>query len=128
MLDGRSEQRKNAKAFFGVYDETDGGLIGYLVDLTTSGMRLKSLRAIKTNVRFRFRMDLPTEVFDSTAIVFKAKSKWCKKCDESWYYETGLEILECSTSEAEKIEFLLGSDLFSAEAENLHISLSMMEW
>lgn len=128
MLDGRSEQRKNAKAFFGVYDRYNGELIGYLLDLTTFGMRLKSLKVIKTNTSFEFRMDLPAGVFESTAIIFRAKSKWCKKCDQSWYYETGFKILECSSSEAEKIESLLASDLFAAEGEKLHISLSMMEW
>jgi hypothetical protein len=128
MLDGRSEQRKNAKAFFGVYDRTDGELIGYLLDLTTSGMRLKSLKVINPNSSFEFRMDLPVEVFDSTTITFRAKSKWCKKCDESRYYEIGFKILECSSSEAEKIESLLDSDLFAAEGEKLHISISMMEW
>ena len=72
-------------------------------------------------------MDLPVEIVNSTTIVFRARSKWCKKCNESRYYETGFVIKDCSPDEAEKIKSLLNSDLFAVEVEKLHISLSMVD-
>lgn len=125
MLDHRSKRRRRPKAHFGVYSAPYGELIGYVVDLTTKGVRLISSRAIERNDSFEFRMDLPPGILDRTALSFKAKSKWCKKCEESWYYESGFKILECSDSDIARIKTLLASELFEAEGEDLHISFSM---
>lgn len=127
MHDGRSEQRKNAKAFVGVYDEIEGTIIGYILDLTTAGLKLKSKKAIKTNADYEFRLELPVETAGSSNISIRVKSIWCKKCDDSKYYETGFNILDCSPSEAEKIKCLLDNELFAVDAEKFHITLSMME-
>lgn len=127
MVDSRSEPRKNAKIFIGVYDETAGKLIGYLLDLTTVGMKLKSKMAIRTNADFEFRIDLPIEIAKSTTILLRVNSKWCNKCDDSNYYETGFNIVNCPSEEKEKIKSLLDTDMFSVSAEKFHISLSIME-
>ena len=123
----RKEQRKNAKFFIGVYTENNESPIGYLLDLTSLGMRLKSLTALENNANFEFKIELPIEIIDSTTIKLKAKSIWCKNVPDSRYHETGFEILDCPPTEAEKLRHLLNSDLFSADAEKLHISLSMIE-
>jgi hypothetical protein len=123
----RKEQRKNASTFMGVYDVTDGALVGYLLDLTTAGMKLKSLKTIKIGADFELRMDLPEKIEDSTTIAFRARVIWCNKCNESRYYETGLEILDCSPDEAKKMKSILTSDLFSADTQKIHISLGMLQ-
>lgn len=123
----RKEQRMNAKAFLCVHDKDGGKLIGYMLDLTTTGMKLKSPKAIGIDIDYEFKVDLPVEIADSTTLILKAKSLWCKYCKESCYYETGFEILDCSPSEAERIKFLLTSDLFAEDAEQLHISLGMIK-
>jgi len=127
MLDARSKQRKYAKAFLAVNDGVTGKFVGYLLDLTTVGMRLKSSKAIETNVWFEFRMDLPEQIDEISAIVFKAKSKWSKKAEDSRCYETGFSILDCSPEDTAVIEALLAGNIFTTEAKKFQISLSLVE-
>ena len=128
MSDKRRETRKTAIAFLGVYRGNTGEFIGYVLDLTSSGMRLKSLKEISPDSEFEFKMELPVEVADSTSVCFSAKSKWCTLCEENKrYYETGFEFVNHPSEEVAKIRELLKSKLFSENCEKLHISLSMME-
>lgn len=125
-MDSRSLQRKYATSFIGIYDNTTEKLIGYLLDLTTVGFNLKSLKSIKIETKFQIKMELPIQIQESKSIVFYAESRWCKKCENTRYYETGFEMMDVLPEELEKITILLKEPLFSDVAEKIHISLSMM--
>lgn len=126
MSDNRKEERKNAKTFFGIYSKPEGTLIGYLIDLTKEGMKIKSLHDIKSGIDYEFRMELPFEIEKINEIIFLASCKWSKKCPDSRYFESGFAIIDTSPETSEQFKILLASKLFSSEADKLHISLSMV--
>lgn len=126
MLDARKTPRRHAKEFLGVYEQSTGEFVGYLIDMTTAGFRLKGSKEIKTQHEFEFKVDLPVEIEECAVISFRAKSTWCKKCEESRYFETGFAIVDCNDDEAAKIKSLIDGDMFSSTPENLHISLGML--
>ena len=126
METNRKEERKNANAFIGVYELNSENLIGYLLDLNTFGIKLKSTDEIEIDTNFEFRLELPIEIDGSSSFLLNVSSVWCYKHNNSRYYETGFEIIYNSPEEKKKIELLFASELFELGAEKLHITLGMV--
>ena len=123
----KSLQRKFATAFIAIYDEASTDLVGYLLDMTTQGLKLKSTKPLNIDTVYESKMELPVEIENSNIISFSAESKWSNKCENSMYHETGFEILNVQPEDLDKMKILLDGPLFSDVGKKIHISLSMMD-
>lgn len=119
----RKSLRKQTDSFLAVYNRGTEELIGRLVDMTTEGVKLRSMKAMEPGVVFQFRMDLPVELKGCKEIIFDAKSIWSKRDEVSHEYFTGFAMQEISTKEVEKIEMLLDGPLFAADDKRVHVTV-----
>ncbi len=73
-----------------VFDYDNGKLIGHIVDITTSGVKLMSRIQIENDTIYHFKMVLPEGLQEaSKEITFKAKSIWSKDKMYSDFYGSG---------------------------------------
>ena len=75
---GRSLKRRNIVFQLPVYHQKSGEVLGHLVDITTSGLKLVSTTPIESSRLFRLRMELPEDYFKQRALNFMARSRWTR--------------------------------------------------
>lgn len=85
----RSLKRRHLVYYLEVYDDDASKLLGHLVDLTTSGLKLVSKDRIPTNRNYHLRMMLPEGYFSQKDIYFEAKSLWSSNDINPDFYDTG---------------------------------------
>lgn len=85
----RSLKRRHLVYYLEVYDDDANELLGHLVDLTTSGLKLVSKQRIPTNRSYRLRMMLPEGYFSQKDLYFEAKSLWSSNDINPDFYDTG---------------------------------------
>jgi hypothetical protein len=75
-----NEQRKMERRDFTYYmkvtDAATGNLIGYLVDISTSGFKLDSSKPIPIGKEFRLHLDLTGDIANKSSLIFSARSVW----------------------------------------------------
>ncbi|MDF1614218.1 PilZ domain-containing protein [Desulfurivibrio dismutans] len=98
----RAAKRRNIIFHLPVYDEESGELLGHLVDITSSGLRLVSSSPISVERLFILRMELPEDYFVPGEIQLKARSRWTRPDVNPELSTTGF-TLEEMTEEAEKV-------------------------
>ena len=92
MKDTRTLKRRHLIYYLETYDEDTGELLGHLVDLTTSGVKVVSKKAIEIGKRYRMKMLLPAGYFKETVIHFEGVSKWSGNDVNPDFYDTGFEV------------------------------------
>ena len=85
----RSLKRRHLVYYLEVYDDDANELLGHLVDLTTSGLKLVSKQRIPTNRNYKLRMMLPEGYFSQKDLYFEAKSMWSSNDINPDFYDTG---------------------------------------
>ncbi len=90
-----------------VFDEKTSDLIGYLVDVNNDGLLLASEASIETNIVFRLKLELPTEIEGSQKFLFSATSRWSDKDSESNFYNSGFRFEEVSDKDKNILEQLV---------------------
>jgi len=85
----RSLKRRHLVYYLEVYDDEANELLGHLVDLTTSGLKLVSKERIPANRTYRLRMMLPEGYFAQKNLYFEAKSLWSANDINPDFYDTG---------------------------------------
>ena len=85
----RSLKRRHLVYYLEVYDDDANQLLGHLVDLTTSGLKLVSKQRIPTNRTYRLRMMLPEGYFSQKDLYFEAQSMWSSNDINPDFYDTG---------------------------------------
>ncbi len=85
----RSLKRRHLIYYLEVYDDGANELLGHLVDLTTTGLKLVSKQRIPTNRTYRLRMMLPEGYFSQKDLYFEAQSMWSSNDINPDFYDTG---------------------------------------
>jgi len=85
----RAQKRKNIIYQLEVHDYETGVFLGWLVDLTTKGLKLVSEHPLEVNRIRRLKITLPPGYFMQQEFCFEAKSMWCTKDVNPDYYATG---------------------------------------
>ncbi|ADH87333.1 PilZ domain-containing protein [Desulfurivibrio alkaliphilus] len=98
----RAVKRRNIIFQLPVYDEESGELLGHLVDITASGLRLVSAKPIPAERLFKLRMELPEDYFVPRDLRLKARSRWTRPDVNPELSTTGF-TLEEMTGEAEDV-------------------------
>ena len=87
------DMKKGEIKSFEVFDVTTNQLIGYLLNLSSTGMMIQTRRAIKGSSTYALKVDLPMEVNGSDQLVVSVRSIWSKKYGSPSFYNNGFEIL-----------------------------------
>jgi hypothetical protein len=67
--------------------------VGYLADISTTGLRLDSEKPVPVNANYTLRVDLAPEMANKSFLVLNGRSKWCamdKLAPNS--YNVGFEV------------------------------------
>lgn len=123
----RKQKRKTTYAFFGINDQSTNNFVGWVVDMTIEGLRIRSISELEIDSSFRFRMDLPFKINESTEIVFDAKSVWSKKVNDRNEFNTGFELLDVSPTEIDKIGQLIESSHFEDGDEQIPVTFNLLK-
>ena len=97
MTETRSKKRRKTFAFFGVNDQNNNNFVGWIVDMTIEGFRLRSITKLDTDSNFQFKIELPFEIDGSHEILFEAKSIWSKKIEKKNEFNTGFTLHKISS-------------------------------
>ncbi|MCK5405314.1 MAG: PilZ domain-containing protein [Desulfobulbaceae bacterium] len=90
--DDRTLKRRHLIYYLEVYDEASEELLGHLVDITTSGIKIVSKKPIDMGKVFKMRMSLPDGYFKENEVHFEGKSKWSGNDINPDFYDTGFEV------------------------------------
>jgi hypothetical protein len=100
MADKRRIDRREFTYYMQVTDDVTKQLIGYLTDISTGGFKLDSPKQIPPGQDFRMHIDLTADVADKNAMVFIARSKWCRPDHiDPNTYNVGFEIMNMAPSD-----------------------------
>ena len=93
MDEHRKEERKKMMAFTPVHDLNKNILLGYIADLTLQGALLVGEGPVEVDMRLTLAIDFPeTPEFIARRMVIPARVVWCKREQDSPYYDTGTEF------------------------------------
>ncbi len=90
--EARSLKRRHLIYYLEVYNDETGDLIGHLVDLNLSGMKLITKQEIIPDKNFRLGMLLPEDLFGESVLKFDARSMWSRKDVNPDFYAVGMKV------------------------------------
>lgn len=127
MKEIRKRKRKKTYAFFGINDQATNNFVGWVVDMTTEGIRIRSISKLQTDSCFSFKMDLPFEINDSKEIIFEAKSVWSEQIDGKTEFNTGFRLQNVDPNEIAKIAELIESSHFEDGDEQIPVTFNLLK-
>lgn len=107
MENKRRLKRRHLIYYLRVFDQTNGQLIGHLVDITKEGLMLISEVPLSMDQTYHFRMVLPSEILSKVELDFVATVVWCKKDINPDFYATGFKLVSISEDDLVVIESLI---------------------
>ena len=109
MDERRKEKREKMTAFTPVYDEHPRTLLGYLADLTLSGVMVTGEQPLKVNKRGILAIEFPDKLeISPSRITIPARVARCA-VDETnpHYYNIGFEFTEIKPAQEKVIKAIL---------------------
>ncbi len=100
----RKLKRRHLIYYLKVMESNTDKEIGFLINITTSGILIMSEKQIEVDKIFSLKVQLKTDLTTEDYLVFDAKSKWCTKSVNSDFYDTGFEMLNVSIEDFKGIE------------------------
>ena len=102
MPERRRLDRRTFSYYMRLMNENTGELVGHLADISTGGFKMESLKPIPSNLDFRFRIELDSEIANVPFMVFSARSKWCQRdhIDQS-IFNVGFQIVDMAPADIE---------------------------
>jgi len=94
--ENRTLRRRHLLYYLEVRDEAAGDLLGYLIDISTSGIKLMSRAPVAPGKSFGMRMELPSELIDRREVRFAGTCKWCALDVNPDFYDIGFEVADMS--------------------------------
>lgn len=107
MVEKRRAKRRHIIYYLRVFDQNNDQLVGQLVDITTSGMKLVSENSIEPDTYYELRMVLPEEIDKKKEITFAVKSMWCKRDVNPNFYSIGFEFEDIATEDINIVKNLI---------------------
>lgn len=111
----RTIKRNQLSYYLKVYNRKTGKPIGYIVNISTEGLRLVSHIPLLTHSVFQFRIKLPREIEGERNIDFDALSCWCRPDVSPDCFDTGFKIVEAPEALLNLVEGLNHYFCFRAE-------------
>jgi len=102
---GRDETQY-VKKYFKVYDRITDKSLGYMIDISSEGMKILSRIFIHENTAYKIRVELPEEVKGSDQLLVDVRSVWCERDPESERYRAGFAFVSTFPHHEEIIQLL----------------------
>jgi c-di-GMP-binding flagellar brake protein YcgR len=106
-MEKRRNKRRHIIYYLRVFERDTGQLIGQLVDITTSGMKLISEQPIEIGKEFKLRMVLPEKIDRKEEIHFDVKGMWVKRDINPNFFSIGFEFLRIAEEDVGIIQNLI---------------------
>ena len=118
MKERRRWKRRQLIYYLKVFNTKDESLLGFLVDITASGLMLMSENPIPIHKIYHMHLPIESDLCIESNIHFTAKSLWNRNKENDPFVDTGFEITEMDPLDMDAIEQAInrlsfkGSDQF----------------
>ncbi|MEE9441748.1 MAG: PilZ domain-containing protein [candidate division Zixibacteria bacterium] len=102
----RKIRRPAAKALQ-VFDIHTKQLMGHTLDLSLEGMKLMSAYPLRVHHLYFCRVPLDKEIYGYRELSFDAECRWCRKNEETGFYNSGYVLKFHKAKDIEIIETVL---------------------
>ncbi len=107
MTDLRRFPRRYLFFYLRVFDQLNGNLLGYLSNINQQGLMLTSDLPYKPGQLLDMKMTVPGNMTENNMIHFSAEVVWCKKDEQTNYYDSGMVLTDISHKNEELIKNLI---------------------
>lgn len=107
MKEKRKLKRRHLIFFLRIFETTHDRLIGYLVDVTTQGIKIMSEEPIKVGCLHRFKILIDAWDENNKFLYFDAYSRWSQQNLKTDFYDTGFELMNMSPENLKAIEKII---------------------
>ena len=102
MPERRRLDRRTFSYYMRLMNENTGELVGHLADISTGGFKMESLKPIASDVDYRFRIELTSDIANVPFMVFGARSKWCQRDHiDNNTFNVGFQITDMNPGDVE---------------------------
>jgi len=107
MKERRSLKRWHLVYYLRIFDQETESLVGHVMDITTSGVKVVSEWPVPTGKRFQLWMEIPRETGEPHKVSFAAESLWSNEDDNPEFFNTGLRLIDPSERTVNSIRKLI---------------------
>ncbi len=108
MAERRKTRRRHLLYYGRIYDERMYEQLGYLVDITETGMMMLSEKPFAVNESRKVRIEITDDVSsDKSYLTLSVRSIWCEPDIDPDHYNAGFEILEPSAEDIKVIKKII---------------------
>jgi hypothetical protein len=104
VIERRQYERSDLKYFGRVYNRKLGRLIGYLVNITPTGVMVVSERPIDPGAVVGLRIEFPESKGSTLQLDLDAKCVWSRMDNDSVFFELGFKLGDIQDAQAESIK------------------------
>ncbi len=95
MPEKRTVPRKRFNLYMRVLNDDTGEILGHMVEISSTGLRLETVGPLPTNTDYYMRIELTPDLGSMPFIIFVARSKWCKiDTIQPNLFQVGFEVVE----------------------------------
>lgn len=95
MPEKRTVPRKKFNMYMRVLNDDTGEILGHMVEISPTGLRLETVGPLQLNQDFYLRIELTPDLGPMPFIIFIARTKWCKMdAIQPNLFQVGFEIVE----------------------------------
>lgn len=107
VVERRQFERSDLKYFARVYHRRLGRLIGYLVNITPSGVMVVSDKPIDPGAIVELQIELPSHDDSALQLYLDAECVWSRTDPDSDYFELGFKICDVQHDQIELIQQII---------------------
>ena len=102
MSERRTTPRKKFSFYMRVLNDDTQEILGHMVEVSAIGLQLETTVPLPLQRDYYLRLELTSDLSDRPAIIFIARTKWCKMDEiEPNLYHVGLAIGEIMPDDRE---------------------------
>lgn len=105
--DRRRSKRRNIVHFLSVFQRHTNEFLGVLVDISPEGGMLTSELPFPVDTFLELRMFLPRKDENPAHLDFDAQACWCRRSINPCLFDTGLQLIDISEKNLDKINELI---------------------
>ena len=107
MDESRRLPRRYLFFYLRVFDQMTGNLLGYLSNINHQGIMLTSDLPFESDQTLDMKMTVPGNITENNMIHFSTKVVWCKKDEQTNYYDSGMRFIDIAHKNEELIKNLI---------------------
>ncbi|MBN2385384.1 MAG: PilZ domain-containing protein [Anaerolineales bacterium] len=105
MKERRTKNRKEISFYICILENSSGQMIGHLVNISPTGLRIDSHLSIPAGQEFVIRIELTDTIGGEAYLILKTRTVWSRPDRiEPNFYNIGLEIFDPTPEQVQVIE------------------------